>query len=119
MGANFQLCWDHITTASQATARMRTGRFSLVDTDFGNLPEKNWRWLAATYDGQTFAAWVDGVMESSTSVVGAWQTPSEDLEIGRAAVGNVAVGYFEGRVDEVRSRTTHAVQPGWQFNTCR
>jgi VCBS repeat-containing protein len=78
-----------------------------------------WYHVAVTYDGSSYALYLDGVLEASGTLSGA--TPRSD-SIQRPAIGsavtatNQAAGFLNGSVDEVRiwnvARTHAQVQSG-------
>ena len=75
----------------------------------GTIPVGQWHHIAATYDGQTWRLYLDGVLDA-TSTLGSPFTP-ESTSIQHAALGSALTsggvpgaspGYFAGTIDEVR-----------------
>lgn len=57
-----------------------------------------WNHLAVTFDGTTYRVYVNGILKNS-SLVASGQTPEA---WGQDELGKVDIGYFQGKIDEVR-----------------
>lgn len=64
-----------------------------------NLADNNWHYIVATYDGSAIRLYVDAVLETSTPAVGAINTGTNPVVIGKNAA---PTGWFAGGIDEVQ-----------------
>jgi hypothetical protein len=79
-----------------------------------------WHHAAATYDGQTWRLYLDGLLDRSLSLPGARAPRSDSIQ--RTALGSAlnssgtAAGFFRGRIDEARiwnvSRSSQQIGQG-------
>lgn len=71
----------------------------------GMLSERNWRHLAAVYDGNATRIYLDGQLVSLVGVADTWSRTTNDLPLIIGAdpdgAGN-PMSFFEGAIDEVR-----------------
>lgn len=63
------------------------------------LPINTWTHFALTYDGATFAVYVNGVLANSVPITGALSSSTNPFVIGGSSVWGE---YFQGIIDEVR-----------------
>jgi hypothetical protein len=75
----------------------------------GTIPVGSWHHIAATYDGQTWRLYLDGVLDNTSTLSSAF-TP-ESTSIQHAALGSALLstglpgtspGFFAGTIDEAR-----------------
>lgn len=97
--ANYQFNWDHDNSLFRGTAAVRIGE-TWHPASFGQLLPNTWYHLAATFDGTSLKAYVNGVLiTNNTEARGIPYADYNTLKIGRHAGGP---WYFEGTVDDVR-----------------
>lgn len=97
--ANFQFNWNHDDARFRGTAALRIGD-TWHAASFGVLPANQWHHLAATFDGTSLKAYVNGaVTEANLAARGVPFSEPSTLKIGRHAGGP---WYFHGTVDDVR-----------------
>ena len=61
-------------------------------------PENEWHHLAATYDGQIFKCYIDGILADEAAYAGTMPENSSAVTIGRRSGGGT---FFNGMIDEV------------------
>jgi len=95
---NYQISWHHSNEVFRGTAAISVGG-TWYAASFGPMEGETWYHLAATYDGETFSSYKDGVLITAN------ETPSGDasndsntLKFGRHAL---AAQYWGGTVDEI------------------
>jgi biopolymer transport protein ExbB len=100
---NYQLCWDHAAPYPRAAVSyLHTGGIWRA-AQFGTLQAETWYLLAATLDGGTLVAYVNGAKTDSDTQSPVTLSSTHTAKIGRHAhKSSVPVNFFEGRVDEVR-----------------
>lgn len=97
--ANYQFNWDHDNPQFRGTAALLIGDI-WYPASFGSLFANQWYHLAATFDGSSLKAYVNGdLITTNTQAQGIPTWEPESLKIGRHAAGP---WYFRGSVDEVR-----------------
>jgi hypothetical protein len=101
---NFQFNWDHVAPAAQAAVVIRDSTGSWQAASFGTLLGSTWYHLAATYDGDTLKAYVNGrLITANGAPTGPPKQEFNSLKIGKhAKLSNPQYEFFEGVVDEVR-----------------
>ncbi|MBI5543095.1 MAG: hypothetical protein HY901_04355 [Deltaproteobacteria bacterium] len=97
---NFILSWDHTNDAFRRAVGVRVGG-EWYSASFGSVTIDTWHQLAATYDGDTLNAYVDGQLVTSNSAPSgpADNDPAHSLKLGRHAV---RPAFFAGAIDETR-----------------
>jgi len=95
---NYHLNWNHSFEDFRGTAGVQVGGIWYA-ASFGDLQANTWYHLAATYDGEEFKAYKDGVLITNNS------TPSGDpdsenttLKLGRHSLYG---DHFAGSIDDV------------------
>ena len=63
------------------------------------IPLSTWTFVVGTYDGSTMKIYVNGVLDTSSSLKGSIDTNNMPLSIGRSGFGS---DYFTGMIDEVQ-----------------
>jgi hypothetical protein len=97
---NYQLVWNHNDETYRGGAAMRVGG-TWHAASYQPLQANRWYHLAATYDGNVFNAYRDGVLITSNQAPsGPPDSESGTLKLGRHATS--ANNYFTGTVDNVR-----------------
>ena len=97
--SNYQFNWDHDDSRFQGTATVRIGD-TWHPASFGALSANQWHHLAATFDGASLNAYVNGeLITTNAEAQGVPSPESATLKIGRHAGGP---WLFTGSVDEVR-----------------
>jgi hypothetical protein len=69
------------------------------------LPGSGWHHVAATYDGADYKIYLDGLLEGTTPGIGQPPANTSDVEVALGSAlnsTNVASGFFDGAIDEVR-----------------
>jgi hypothetical protein len=95
---NYQFNWNHSDATYRGAAAMDVGGWQAAS--YVPLEANRWYHLAATYDGNVFNAYRDGVLITSNSAPsGAPDAESNSLKLGRHAE---AVQFFTGTVDDAR-----------------
>ncbi|HJZ86435.1 MAG TPA: DUF2341 domain-containing protein [Polyangia bacterium] len=96
---NYNLIWDHTVSAYQGATVFRTGG-QWTSASFGSLSRQRWYYLVASYDGQTLAAFLNGVLQDNVAT----SSTNSDYDLVTAKIGRHAYlsSYFDGYVDEVR-----------------
>lgn len=96
---NYQINWDHMLDNFRGSAGVCVGG-QWHGAGFGNLQPDTWYYLAATYDGENFKAYKDGILiTDNANPSGPPDAESESLKFGRHAID---AAYFRGIIDEVR-----------------
>ena len=70
----------------------------LITTDGGAISQHEWHHVAVTWDGSTYRAFLDGVLEGSTSSSSAPVASSQVVRVGH----NTNTHYFGGYITDVR-----------------
>jgi 6-phosphogluconolactonase (cycloisomerase 2 family) len=70
----------------------------LITTDGGSISQHEWHHVAVTWDGSTYRAFLDGVLEGSTSSSSAPVASSQVVRVGH----NTNTHYFGGYITDVR-----------------
>jgi len=97
--ANYQFNWNHDDSRFRGTAALLIGD-TWYPAHFGALLANQWYHLAATFDGMSLKAYVNGVLtEANPAAQGVPSWDGNSLKIGRHAGGP---WYFTGTVDDVR-----------------
>lgn len=97
--ANYQFNWDHDDSRFRGTAALRIGD-TWYPASFGTLSANQWYHLAATFDGASLNAYVDGDLVTANAQAQGVPSPEPaTLKIGRHAGGP---WFFAGSVDDVR-----------------
>ena len=96
---NYQINWNHSEDDFRGTAGVQVGG-TWHAASFGDLQANTWYHLAATYDGEDFKSYKNGVLITNNS------TPSGDpdsenttLKLGRHSLYG---DYFGGTIDDAR-----------------
>ena len=98
-GGNYQFNWDHDDSRFRGAAALCIGD-TWYSASFGPLSANRWYHLAATFDGTSLSAYVDGDLISTNSEAHGVPLPeATTLKIGRHSEGP---WYFMGSVDDVR-----------------
>lgn len=101
--ANFQINWNHPNATFRGAAAFRIGGITTgtwYPASFGSLQANTWYHLAATYDGENFKAYKDGVLITTNSTPsGNADSETNTLKFGRHSNG---AQYFSGTADEIR-----------------
>ncbi len=97
--ANYQFNWNHDDSNFIGSVALRVGDI-WHPASFGPLLANQWHHLAATFDGSSLKAYVNGdLTTTNTAAQGVPSYEPSSLKIGRHAGGP---WYFEGAVDDVR-----------------
>ena len=96
---NYQLNWDHYDAEFRGAVALRIGN-TWYPARFGELSADRWYHLAATFDGTSLRAYVDGELVAvNPEAQGVPHTDPRTLKIGRHAAGP---WFFLGMIDDVR-----------------
>jgi hypothetical protein len=97
--ANYQLNWNHTNAKFRGTAALRIGD-TWHAASFGPLSGNIWYHLAATFDGMTLKAYVNGVLIATDATAqGVPFVERNPLTLGRHAG---AEQFFAGIIDDVQ-----------------
>ncbi|MCP4610324.1 MAG: LamG domain-containing protein [Planctomycetes bacterium] len=96
---NYHINWNHSEDDFRGTAGVQVGG-TWHAASFGDLQANTWYHLAATYDGEDFKSYKNGVLITNNSTPsGDPDTESTTLKLGRHSLyGN----YFAGAIDDAR-----------------
>lgn len=96
---NYHFNWNHSEDDFRGTAGLMVGG-TWYPASFGDLQANTWYHLAATYDGEDFKAYKDGILITNNSTPsGDPESESTTLKLGRhAKYGD----HFAGAIDDVR-----------------
>jgi len=96
---NYQFNWNHSDATFRGSAAMNVGG-TWYAAKYEPLEADTWYHLAATYDGENFIAYRDGVMITNNSAPsGPPNNEGNTLKLGRHAA---AAQFFTGIVDDAR-----------------
>jgi hypothetical protein len=96
---NYHINWNHSFDDFQGAAGMQVGD-TWYPASFGDLQANTWYHLAATYDGEEFKAYKDGILITNNSdPSGDPESESTTLKLGRHSLYG---DYFAGTIDDVR-----------------
>jgi hypothetical protein len=96
---NYQFNWNHSDATFRGAAALNVGG-TWYAAKYEPLEADTWYHLAATYDGENFIAYRDGVMITNNSAPsGSPNSESNTLKLGRHAA---AAQFFTGTVDDAR-----------------
>jgi len=96
---NYQFNWNHSDATYQGAAALSVGG-TWYAAKYEPLEADTWYYLTASYDGEDFKAYRDGVLITTNSAPsGAPSSEGNSLKIARHAA---AAQFFTGIVDEVR-----------------
>ncbi|MCH7559127.1 MAG: LamG domain-containing protein [Planctomycetes bacterium] len=96
---NYHINWNHSFDDFRGTAGVQVGG-TWHAASFGDLQANTWYHLAATYDGEDFKAYKDGILITNNSTPsGDPDSESTTLKLGRHSLYG---DHFVGTIDDVR-----------------
>jgi hypothetical protein len=96
---NYHINWNHSFDDFRGTAGVQVAD-TWYAASFGDLQANNWYHLAATYDGEDFKAYKDGILITNNSTPsGDPDSESTTLKLGRHSLYG---DHFAGTIDDVR-----------------
>jgi hypothetical protein len=96
---NYHINWNHTDDNFRGSAGLMAGG-TWYPASFGDLQANTWYHLAATYDGEEFNAYKDGVLITNNSdPSGDPETESTTLKLGRHSLYG---DHFAGSIDDAR-----------------
>ncbi|WP_199222008.1 LamG domain-containing protein, partial [Winogradskyella wandonensis] len=90
-----------INNSGRVEMRWRDGVLTRSISSLVAIPEDEWHHIAVTHDGTTAQLYIDGVLETSSSLPLPADTSNSFL-IGAAGRDGNTTNHFEGNIDEVR-----------------
>jgi len=96
---NFQINWNHSEDNFRGAAGVQVAN-TWYPASFGDLQANTWHHLVATYDGEEFKAYKDGVLITNNSTPsGAPDSEDTTMKLGRHSMYG---DHFAGTIDDVR-----------------